>query len=163
MVCFVKLVWDVEFDVFDKVLNLFLEDIILFVFFEMKEFFWFIKFLVVFLKVFILYKLCLLFLYKILVDLIFRRLGFLIEFLVGKLFVCGWMFFRLKFFDSLILGFFMEVDCMCGCGDMCRVFIVIFVMVGLGIFLCLLMLEKFNLFIRIDFWMYYCFLVLICI
>lgn len=84
-----KLVWDVEFDVFDKVLNLFLEDIILFVFFEMKEFFWFIKFLVVFLKVFILYKLCLLFLYKILVDLIFRRLGFLIEFLVGKLFVCG--------------------------------------------------------------------------
>lgn len=84
-----KLVWDVEFDVFDKVLNLFLEDIILFVFFEMKEFFWFIKFLVVFLKVFILYKLCLLFLYRILVDLIFRRLGFLIEFLVGKLFVCG--------------------------------------------------------------------------
>lgn len=84
-----KLVWDVEFDVFDKVLNLFLGDIILFVFFEMKEFFWFIKFLVVFLKVFILYKLCLLFLYKILVDLIFRRLGFLIEFLVGKLFVCG--------------------------------------------------------------------------
>lgn len=73
------------------------------------------------------------------------------------------MFFRLKFFDSLILGFFMEVDCMCGCGDMCRVFIVIFVMVGFGIFLCLLMLEKFNLFIRIDFWMYYCFLVLICI
>lgn len=151
LVCSVKLAWDVELDVLDKAPNSLPEDTTLFVLLEMNESPRFTKPLAVFSKVLTLYKSCSLSSYKIPADLISRRLGFLTEFLVGKLLVRGRMSPRSKSSDSLILGFFMEVDRTRGRGDTCRVLIAISAIAGLGTFLCLSLSEKLNPFIRIDF------------